>query len=808
AVTTPAIKFSEGVNGHSLESAALDISPSKRNSFLGIFGVRGKKVGQDIDLASHVESPQSSAYGSPRLSATASTQERRSFDSQHSPYFQPTLAISQSQRNHLAGESTPPTLVHSYSGLTSASATSDSQSKGRASIDDAARPGEYGDPGAVLTDDENGGHWATPTQWPQGERMEDSQDESDNPTTAANKRSSLRRFKDRMPWKRGNKALSAIHQGESTQNPSTTPGHSKPHILDGNKSFGRKIDPTLAYLQGQNFGRMSTSEPSSGRNSIDGSSRPKLNFRVLSSSSSPVLEAVKSPDGSIGVSSPRVGPIAGAMDILGRSDRSPSVHPSRSDKSPTINPTSRPIEKSPLLNASKAEKSPLLMPTSMFVGEDVSGTTTPMHGELTKQAACALLVDVERIPKRLLQRLKQRPELGSIDWTEDTVDLSALWSSPEPLPTYEEHVGISDIMKMSNLYPSQLDDVDVLEIHLTLNIEEPEDIHAKNQARRWDLLELRVDQELDHGEKWMKEVVNWSRSKANVIDRHQQTGSLKAGEAWHLDDHGPLVEEPETEDGTDESAPDAVSRDEDEGKSKQRLHIAPLETLKARKRQRELSLTSVRDLSSSMSSLQTSSFTFKSSLDTTREAVNEMRVYLEECRQRLQQLHEATGKQLQEKEPIFKEVVDKFTMEWNESYFVRLKEVEDQIQVMNLKRIENPWMDMLLIMLSWFIRGLFYIVEGVTIMIIIVRHAWGKAKKGYEVVRNTKREQERLSRDSGGSGGGTVRREEKAEAMRGMNEATSPSTQNKEAQMNADRLGYDNDNYGQALAPPKCVGGW
>ncbi|KAI8601561.1 hypothetical protein EDD21DRAFT_103922 [Dissophora ornata] len=472
----------------------------------------------------------------------------------------------------------------------------------------------------------------------------------------------------------------------------------------------------------------------------------------MSSSSSPVLEAVKSPDGSVGVYSPRVGPSPNAADSLSRMERSPSSNPSRNDKSPMINPTTR-IEKSPMLNSTRTEKSPLLVPASMFVGEELSGNAIPIHADITKPNVCLtqqLLVEVERLPKRLLQKLKQRPELASIEWTEDTVDLSAMWSSPEPIPTYEEHVGISDIMKTSNLYPNHLNDVDVLEIRLMLGMEEPRDIDAKNRARRWDLLEMRVDQELDNGEKWIKEISNWSQSKATAIERHQRSDESKGG-SWLLDGNSVLVEEPEAEDSADTLAPQTTLDVSEGDKNSQISLVVPVGTLQARKQRRGLSLSSARYTNGSMSSVQTSlTYNFKDSMETTREAVDEMRVYIVECRQRLRQLHDATGSQLREKEPVFKEVVDKFTMEWNESYFVKLKEVEDQIQVMNLKRIENPWMDMLLIMLSWFIRGLFYIVEAVTIMIIVVRHGWGMAKKGCEVIRNARREQQRLSHSGGG----------------------------------------------------------
>lgn len=335
------------------------------------------------------------------------------------------------------------------------------------------------------------------------------------------------------------------------------------------------------------------------------------------------------------------------------------------------------------------------------------------------------------------------------------------------MPTYHEYVGISSEMKATNLLPQHLENVDVLDIHLTIGIEETKDFSTKARARKWDMLELRVDHELDNGEKWIKEVTAWSKSKADAIERHQRAGldPEVAGE-WHLDD-SPLVEEPEEEEALEEEREedqeDQEEEEEDQSKpddeqvrrakashNRRVPHIAPLETLKARKQRREMSFTLGRELRGSISSFHASvTYGFKANLEATRESIQEMSVYLQDCRQRLKQLQEATGQQLLEKEPVFKEIVDKFTMEWNESYFVRLKEVEDQIQVMNVKRIENPWMDMLLIMLSWVIRGLFYIVEGVTIMIIIGRHAWGKAKKGYRVVSKTQIEGEEDIQRSG-----------------------------------------------------------
>ncbi|KAF9290201.1 hypothetical protein BGZ68_007672 [Mortierella alpina] len=584
---------------------------------------------------------------------------------------------------------------------------------------------------------------------PERERMDDSQDESDSGAANMNKRSSLRRLKDRMTWKRGNKALSAIQQGESAINSPTSPVQGR-LFSESNKSLGKKTDPALAYLQGPSSGRLSTSQPSSGRNSLEGSSRPKLNFRVLSSASSPVLDPLKSPE-TVGTNSPRTGPISGG----------PADAMNRLEKSPMTNAVSR-AQKSPMLNPARMEKSPLIGPASVSGGEEASATVDSAKQNLC--VASQLMVDVERLPKRLLQELKERPDLASIDWSSDTVDLSVLWSSPEPVPTYHEFIGISSAMKASQLYPSYLDEIDVLDLHLTLSVEEPRDAHAKNRARKWDMLELRVDQELHQGEKWIKEVERWSENRIDAVERHQRADNPNAA-VWHLNDGEVLVEEPDEEVMESREAQDL----DKEGQVSLKLDEVPstpygsspsafsMEALKARKQKRDLSLISGRGQSGSISSFQTSiTNTFTTSLESTRESVKEMRVFLVDCRQRLQQLHEATGAQLREKEPVFKEVVDKFTMEWNESYFVRLKEVEDQIQVMNLKRIENPWMDMLLIMLSWLIRGLFYIVEGVTIMIIIGRHAWSKAKQGYDVLRNARQGQEEQERLMQGRGAGTA----------------------------------------------------
>ncbi|KAG9068175.1 hypothetical protein KI688_011770 [Linnemannia hyalina] len=628
------------------------------------------------------------------------------------------------------------------------------------------------DPNIMLTDDETGGHWAPPAQWAEGERLDESQDESDSVgNAAAAKRSSLRRFTDKMMWKRGHKPLSVIQQGEFPTYSPTSPANGKLLFSDGNKSLGKKLDPALAHLQGQPSGRMSSSQPSSSRNSLDGAQRPKNILRVMSSSSSPVLEGIKTPDGA-NAGSPRVGPLPNAHESTSRLDKPTMLNPIRSEKAPVPNPAAR-ADRSPLLNATPVDKSPLIAPVPGLSGDELVGNAFNPDGSQAVPVAPQLLIESDRIPKRMLQRLKQRPDLALVDWASETVDLSPLLTSQEPLPTYNEYLGISSAIKKSNIYPSHLSNIDVLDIHLILGLEERRDVDSKNHARKWDMLELRLDQEQDHSEKWIKEIVAWSNKKYDSIERHQRAEHPEA--YWPISDDGPVVEELEQEAVGEDDESQVFLRVSDAAKH-HRLrptltpHIVPLETLKARNQQQDLSLTSTREMGGSMSSIHTSvTLTFKTSLESTRESVKEMRVMLADCRQRLQQLREATGTQLREKEPIFKEVVDKFTAEWNESYFVKLKEVEDQIQVMNLKRIENPWMDILLIMLSWVIRGLFYIVEGVTIMIIIVRHTWSKAKQGYGMVRDAKRGYEltntsRLLGAAGSSAESAVAAEKKGDA--------------------------------------------
>ncbi|KAG0012804.1 hypothetical protein BGZ80_011505 [Entomortierella chlamydospora] len=756
STSAPTIKLRDGGGKNainSLDSPNAEGLHSKRNSFLGIFGVRGKKVGQDSDQLDHYESLQSSSYSGHRPTATGPIQERRSFDSQLNSYFPTPITPVQTHQSQLSLEVAHPLLTGSPSTYTTSINSSGSQSKRNASYDEAVRTAKCNEINGVASiDDDNGGHFGPASQWPQGERIEESQDESDNP--AADKRSSLRRLKDRMTWKRGHKALSTIQQNETYQGAFVNSAQGKTTLQDGTKSLGKKADPSLAHLHDQYTVRASMSEPSSGRNSIEISSRPKASFsRALSGASSPILEAVRNPDGVIGLGSPRFGPSAGVSDATTRLEKSPIVHPTKGDRSPMANPVPW-MDKSPALNPSRMDKQ-----ATTGAGEDQNICTTS-----------ELLVDVDRIPKRLLERLKLRPELASVNWSEDTVDLSPMWTAAEPVPTYYEYLGISNDMKLSKDYPSHLDDIDVMEIHLTIGVDELNDINAKSRVRKWDELEQRLDIEISNGEKWFEDLAEWSEVKMISIEKHKrQETSHSDGVGYRvLDGNMPLVEEPEAEDDMEEGEESSV----DNSNSDTATSMATLErgngmgrTLKPfippprvnniRKKQRDLSLLSVRDLNAGGSislphhNSTSVSYTFRASLDSTREAIKEMRVHLMECRERLKQLDGAT--RLLKKESDFKEIVDTFAREWNDSYFVKLKEVEDQIQVMNLKRIENPWVDMLLIMLSWFIRGLFYIVEGVTIMIIIVRHAWGKAKRGYEVIRNARREQERVSHGSGGA---------------------------------------------------------
>ncbi|KAF9905906.1 hypothetical protein BX616_000895, partial [Lobosporangium transversale] len=252
-----------------------EASSSKRNSFLGIFGVRGKKVGQDIDQLVHHESPQHPSYGGSGHRLTT-TEERRSMESQDNPYISSAHGSNSTQRGHASSDAIVSPNISSNHAV-----TLDSHAKRGASLEEALPTIEtISARNSIFMDDDNGGHYTPPSQWPQGERIDESQDESDNVATANNKRSSLRRIKDKMLWKRGHKTLSAIQQGEIAQ--ITSQGSNQQQLqqrfssftTDSSKSLGKKFDPTLAHLHEKSIMRIPASEPSSGRNSIEGS-RPK-----------------------------------------------------------------------------------------------------------------------------------------------------------------------------------------------------------------------------------------------------------------------------------------------------------------------------------------------------------------------------------------------------------------------------------------------------------------------------------------------------------------------------------------------------
>lgn len=178
--------------GSNLEQQAAGTPSSKRNSFLAMFSGRGKKGGQDTDFHHHQESQPASSYGSPSLSATAPVYERHSFDSQHSPFLQPTLPPPQGQRYAPTVEMIPPLLVSSPSGNLGQVQT---DAVHRASLDQSiTRVVDPNDPNIMLTDDETGGHWAPPAQWAEGERLDESQDESDSIGNAARAKVCFYRF--------------------------------------------------------------------------------------------------------------------------------------------------------------------------------------------------------------------------------------------------------------------------------------------------------------------------------------------------------------------------------------------------------------------------------------------------------------------------------------------------------------------------------------------------------------------------------------------------------------------------------------
>lgn len=155
---------------------------SKRNSILGIFGIRGKKFGQDSDqLNTHHEIPPFLTQS--QLIELGTTQERRSFDGLQA---RPNHGLFNPNRRRQSVMELGTTLSRFMN-----STTNNTSSPNGTSLEEGIGTGDYvevSNPG--LTDDEYGGHFAPPSQWPQGERMDDSQDESD-PATAPHKVLSL-----------------------------------------------------------------------------------------------------------------------------------------------------------------------------------------------------------------------------------------------------------------------------------------------------------------------------------------------------------------------------------------------------------------------------------------------------------------------------------------------------------------------------------------------------------------------------------------------------------------------------------------
>ncbi|KAF9580580.1 hypothetical protein BGW38_002711 [Lunasporangiospora selenospora] len=841
------------------ESTPIESSPSKRQSFLGIFGVKGKKgATQENDAyqqhpvqpfpqyGTEVSSPRVSAIGSPLLGGVTGSLavDRFSLDSPRPPPALTSAPFTPSV------EVVPPSANGSPSVKNFLGGVPDSQGRRRTSLEENRRPKE--DPyqqqqqqplqqlrhpyldgtSYALTDDERN-YIGPAMMFSQGERPDDSQDESDTAAVLAaaansHKRSSFRRFTEKFSRRgpgSGHKALSNLYNISPTGT-----------AIQGKFPVGRKLDPTTAMLQGQGVARLTVSQPSSGRNSLDGLIRPKPIFNPLSGHSSPTVEPSKSPDG-------LVFGVAGLGAEGGNSHG--SIHTntpwvqSIGDRSPSLTPVGGlgQDESGALMHLNGLEPGLALslqpdhirqalqqIPSSSAITTMTSATTTTVAPE-------KLMVDVERLPKRMLSRLKNRPELASVDWSLDTVDLSAIWTSSEPLPTYDEYIGLTDEVKLSCIYPAHLGHLDVIDLHLTLGLRENhlgnegkggrvesrgggsgggsgmdddldldhdlehdlDRIRERERAVKWETLEMKAESQLEQSALWLKEISTWKQHWTDAIERHRRIennsegdGSILGSNNWGLENGGVIVEEPEEEDeeegeededekskGEEETGGSGVTEEDDDeddaaadnvvdentndlftrdrlrptatttpatmplAMKRKKSHIAPLETIRARKqqRERELSLMMSRE---QMRGTRTSSisqqgslmlYTFKTSIEATKDGVKEMRVHLDECRERLEALEEARGVYLEVKEPDFKRTVDKFTMEWNESYFVKLKEVEDQIQIMNQKRIENPWMDMLLIMLSWLIRGLFYLVEGVTIMVIMVR----RFKSSYRV---------------------------------------------------------------------------
>jgi hypothetical protein len=95
------------------------------------------------------------------------------------------------------------------------------------------------------------------------------------------------------------------------------------------------------------------------------------------------------------------------------------LNPIRNEKTVVPNQAGR-ADKSPMLNATRVDKSPLLAPVTGLSGDDLVGNNLNPDGTQAAPVAPQLLIESDRIPKRMLQRLKQRPDLSSVDWASET----------------------------------------------------------------------------------------------------------------------------------------------------------------------------------------------------------------------------------------------------------------------------------------------------------------------------------------------------------------------------------------------------
>ncbi|KAG0264036.1 hypothetical protein DFQ27_001511 [Actinomortierella ambigua] len=934
----------------------LETSGPKRGSILGIFGIKGhKKTGPEESSDKSADNKRRSVFvhhhlgesvsgsptanSSPRsseltndpsasntsgasISASVSTSSAAVAPSpaptpSPAPASVPTLATSVAERRSLeraqfsggtpdvaasptdaqshghkpstaAAATTTPTVTTSIPAAATTIRTTKGASIRKTSLEEPMRQPGLGH-GLLFQSHEDGGSTEDDqpiATWPQGERIDDSQDEAD---ALPHKRSSLRRFTDLIMWKRQHKGLAGLHEHIHGTEPATSTATTA--------TTKRPMDPTVLHLQQQHnnytSSRLSSSQPSSGRNSLDGT-RPKVFSlsRVKSVTSSPVLEpghfeggggsgmagsmSTPSTTANSTAISPRIGPMTPAEGLQ------PMQRPGGADKSPLLYPRPSYLSgQSQALSATTSQdRSPSMR--AMTPNEDLQQQQQQHGDRRVMEGTGPVLVDIERIPKAILDQLKEQPALADVSWDHDTVDLRPLLASGAPLPTCHEFLGITSTMKAMEGYPPELQRVDVLDIHVQMDYPEPKD-YLRMRAHVWDALEMRLDEELKLSEDFVKTASQWAHDRQHDVDHHLKSLSpepggpqdyyyqgLRMGEGYNFDDDDDDDDEDgdeyneegmdedvnEDDDDHDDNDDDDNTNDDDEeeeeeedeeededeyedeehvsseskateslsettgdtlrctdemewtdaddhghsslasttvedwnalpgnkshqqkknkkkktkGKKKSsssssdkssnhqggvgeaavrkrgmsfstsyrfdKHHIAPLETMRANK-QRELHAHA-----GSMSSMYARGG-FKANVERMVEAKAELSVEMAECRARLMRLQETTGKSLQEKEQVYKGIIDNFTVEWNDSYFVKLKDVEEQIQGMNQKRIEDPWMDMLLILLSWLVRGLFYLVEGVTLVIIIVRHAWGKAKTTFQTVRVARRERER-----------------------------------------------------------------